>query len=73
MLSTISVWGKQVSACREIDNLGKSSHTLIALSLLSELGEVDSIFVAHFGGVCGLEVSNNRLAKEMIQTAFSVA
>jgi len=26
-------------------------HTLISLGLLGELGKVDSIFVAHFGGI----------------------
>jgi len=33
---------------------GPGIHALIALGLLGELGQVDSIFVTHFGGWTGI-------------------
>lgn len=53
MFSTISAKGARAQCQRAIDkkDLGHATHTLVALSLLSKLGQVDSIFVTHFGGV----------------------
>jgi hypothetical protein len=52
MFSTISVGGSSVSADRGFARYS-GIHALIALGLLGQLGQVDGIFVTHFGGCAG--------------------
>ncbi len=50
MFSTISVGGTRHKLDSSNSYIG-DRHTLIALSLLGQLGQVNGILVTHFGGI----------------------